>query len=68
MNPYPVEASPVAREKSLTHLMQRIPLTGRVQYLDGLVGIERGLLVIDTGLDRSAANKVIRVAEEMGRR
>lgn len=33
----------------------------------GLVETERGLLVIDTGLDRGAANRVIRAAEALDR-
>ncbi|PZN11447.1 MAG: MBL fold metallo-hydrolase [Bacillota bacterium] len=52
--------------------MQRVQLTGRVHYLHGavnfgLVETERGLLVIDSGLDRGAANKILRAAEELGR-
>lgn len=33
----------------------------------GLVETERGLLAIDTGLDRGAANRIARAAEELGR-
>ena len=52
--------------------MQRVQLTGRVHYLhgavnSGLVETERGLVVIDSGLDRGAANKILRAAEELGR-
>lgn len=52
--------------------MERVQLTGRVHYLHGavncgLVETERGLLVIDSGLDRGAANKILRAADELGR-
>lgn len=33
----------------------------------GLVETERGVLAIDTGLDRSAASKILRAAESLGR-
>jgi len=33
----------------------------------GLVETERGLVAIDTGLDRGAANRIARAAEELGR-
>ena len=33
----------------------------------GLVETERGLLAVDTGLDRGAANRIVRAAEELGR-
>lgn len=51
--------------------MERLWLTKRVTVLHGavncgLVTTEEGLLVIDTGLDRSAANKILRAAEELG--
>ena len=51
--------------------MERLRLTNRVTVLHGavncgLVTTEEGLLVIDTGLDRSAANKILRAAEELG--
>ncbi|CAN5861440.1 MBL fold metallo-hydrolase [soil metagenome] len=52
--------------------MERIRLTERVHYLhggvnSGLVETEKGLLVIDSGLDRSAANRIVRAAEELKR-
>lgn len=52
--------------------METIELASGVHYLhggvnSGLVATERGLVVIDTGLDRSAANRIIRAAEELGR-
>jgi glyoxylase-like metal-dependent hydrolase (beta-lactamase superfamily II) len=33
----------------------------------GLVETENGLLAVDTGLDRGAANRIVRAAEELGR-
>lgn len=33
----------------------------------GLVETESGLLAVDTGLDRGAANRIVRAAEELGR-
>jgi glyoxylase-like metal-dependent hydrolase (beta-lactamase superfamily II) len=33
----------------------------------GLVETDRGLVVVDTGLDRSAANRIVRAAEALGR-
>jgi glyoxylase-like metal-dependent hydrolase (beta-lactamase superfamily II) len=52
--------------------MERIELGEGVHYLraavnSGLVETENGLLVVDTGLDRGAANRIARAAEEMGR-
>lgn len=52
--------------------MELIRLNQRVHYLhgavnSGLVETETGLLAIDSGLDRGAANKILRAAEELGR-
>lgn len=52
--------------------MERIALGGGVHYLRaavnaGLVETETGLVAVDTGLDRGAANKILRAAEELGR-
>ncbi len=52
--------------------MELIRLNERVLYLHGavncgLVESETGLLAIDSGLDRGAANKILRAAEELGR-
>ncbi|EKP94585.1 Zn-dependent hydrolase, glyoxylase [Thermaerobacter subterraneus DSM 13965] len=51
--------------------MEPVPLTARVTLLHGAVnsGLVRtgdGLVLIDTGLDRSAANKILRAAEATG--
>lgn len=51
--------------------MEPIRLTERVTMLhgavnSGLVQTGEGVLVIDTGLDRSAANKILRAVEELG--
>ncbi|ADU50370.1 beta-lactamase domain-containing protein [Thermaerobacter marianensis DSM 12885] len=51
--------------------MEPIRLTARVTMLhgavnSGLVQTGEGVLVIDTGLDRSAANKILRAVEELG--
>jgi glyoxylase-like metal-dependent hydrolase (beta-lactamase superfamily II) len=52
--------------------MECIALSERAWYLAGgvncgLVAVENGLVAIDTGLDRSAANRIIRAAEGLGR-
>lgn len=52
--------------------MERIRLVDGVHYLrgavnSGLVETESGLVVVDTGIDRSAANRIVRAAEELGR-
>ena len=52
--------------------MERIDLGDGVHLLRGavnsaLVETENGLLVVDTGLDRQAANRIARAAEELGR-
>jgi glyoxylase-like metal-dependent hydrolase (beta-lactamase superfamily II) len=52
--------------------MELTSLGGGVHVLhgsvnSGLVETERGLLAIDTGLDRGAANRIARAAEELGR-
>ncbi|CAN5868285.1 MBL fold metallo-hydrolase [soil metagenome] len=52
--------------------MELIRLNERVLYLHGavncgLVESDSGLLAIDSGLDRGAANKILRAAEELGR-
>jgi glyoxylase-like metal-dependent hydrolase (beta-lactamase superfamily II) len=49
-----------------------IQLTEQVHYLaggvnSGLVRSASGVIVIDAGLDRGAANRIIRAAEELGR-
>jgi glyoxylase-like metal-dependent hydrolase (beta-lactamase superfamily II) len=49
-----------------------IRLTEQVHYLpggvnSGLVASGSGVIVIDTGLDRGAANRIVRAAEELGR-
>lgn len=52
--------------------MELIPLGEGVHYLHGgvncgLVETDTGLLAVDTGLDRSAANRLVRAAEALGR-
>ncbi|HEV2149110.1 MAG TPA: MBL fold metallo-hydrolase [Longimicrobiaceae bacterium] len=52
--------------------MELVRLTGGVHYLRGavnagLVETESGLLAVDTGIDRGAANRIVRAAEELGR-
>jgi glyoxylase-like metal-dependent hydrolase (beta-lactamase superfamily II) len=52
--------------------MEPVRLADGVHYLRGavncgLVETESGLLAVDTGLDRGAANRIIRAAEELGR-
>ncbi|HEX9939966.1 MAG TPA: MBL fold metallo-hydrolase [Longimicrobium sp.] len=52
--------------------METLDLGGGVHVLRGavnsaLVETENGLLVLDTGLDRGAANRIARAAEELGR-
>lgn len=52
--------------------MELLRLTEGVHYLRGavnagLVETESGLLAVDTGLDRGAANRIVRAAEELGR-
>ena len=52
--------------------MELIRLAEGVHYLRGavncgLVETENGLLAVDTGLDRGAANRILRAAEELGR-
>jgi glyoxylase-like metal-dependent hydrolase (beta-lactamase superfamily II) len=52
--------------------MELTSLGGGVHVLrgtvnSGLVETERGLVAIDTGLDRGAANRIARAAEELGR-
>lgn len=52
--------------------MERVRLANGIHYLrgavnSGLVETESGLLVVDTGIDRSAANRIVRAAEELGR-
>lgn len=52
--------------------METVSLGGGVHVLrgavnSGLVETERGLLAVDTGLDRGAANRILRAAEELGR-
>jgi glyoxylase-like metal-dependent hydrolase (beta-lactamase superfamily II) len=52
--------------------METVDLGGGAHVLrgavnSGLVETERGLLAIDTGLDRGAANRIVRAAEELGR-
>jgi glyoxylase-like metal-dependent hydrolase (beta-lactamase superfamily II) len=52
--------------------VELVRLTERVHYLHaavncGLVETDSGLLAIDTGIDRGAANKLIRAADELGR-
>ena len=51
--------------------MEPRPLTDRVVFLQGAVnaGLIRtgdGVVIVDTGLDRSAANKILRAAEALG--
>ncbi|HET7230105.1 MAG TPA: MBL fold metallo-hydrolase [Longimicrobium sp.] len=52
--------------------METIDLGGGVHVLrgavnSGLIETENGLLVVDTGLDRGAGNRIARAAEELGR-
>lgn len=52
--------------------MEPTRLADGVHYLRGavncgLVETESGLLVVDTGLDRGSANRIVRAAEELGR-
>ena len=52
--------------------MELIRLAEGIHYLHGavncgLVETENGLLAIDTGLDKGAANRIVRAAEELGR-
>ncbi|HEX2190748.1 MAG TPA: MBL fold metallo-hydrolase [Longimicrobiaceae bacterium] len=52
--------------------MELLRLAEGVHYLRGavncgLVETESGLLAVDTGLDRGAANRIVRAAEELGR-
>ena len=52
--------------------METVDLGGGVHVLrgavnSGLVETANGLLVVDTGLDRGAANRIVRAAEELGR-
>ncbi|MBV9775179.1 MAG: MBL fold metallo-hydrolase [Gemmatimonadetes bacterium] len=52
--------------------METTPLSDGVHYLHGavncgLVETDSGLLAVDTGLDRGAANRLVRAAEELGR-
>jgi glyoxylase-like metal-dependent hydrolase (beta-lactamase superfamily II) len=52
--------------------METVDLGGGVHVLrgavnSGLVETERGLLAVDTGLDRGAANRIVRAAEELDR-
>jgi glyoxylase-like metal-dependent hydrolase (beta-lactamase superfamily II) len=52
--------------------MERIELSTGIHYLHGgvnvgLVETERGVVAIDSGLDRSAANRILRAAEELRR-
>lgn len=52
--------------------MDLVRLADGVHYLRGavncgLVETESGLLAVDTGLDRGAANRIVRAAEELGR-
>lgn len=52
--------------------MELLPLSDGAHYLRGavncgLVETDSGLLAVDTGLDRGAANRLVRAAEELGR-
>ena len=52
--------------------VDRVTLAPGVHYLpgavnSGLVETETGLVAVDTGLDRGAANRIVRAAEELGR-
>lgn len=52
--------------------MQRLELAPGVHYLHGAVNVglaetASGLVAIDTGLDRSTANRILRAAEDLGR-
>lgn len=52
--------------------MEPVRLAGGVHLLpgavnSGLVETDSGLLVVDTGLDRGAANRIVRAAEALGR-
>jgi glyoxylase-like metal-dependent hydrolase (beta-lactamase superfamily II) len=52
--------------------METVALGGGVHVLrgavnSGLVETENGVLAVDTGLDRGAANRIVRAAEELGR-
>lgn len=52
--------------------METVDLGGGAHVLrgavnSGLVETENGLLAVDTGLDRGAANRILRAAEELGR-